>query len=102
MVEMSLQQQKEVRDQLSTLFEQPGWKWMQEVLQNQLNVRVQNLILQSAGRVDDIVGLLQLKGECTGLKLAIELPQLSLRTLEEQIELEVHDARQKETEYGSE
>lgn len=88
MTEEEYRHYQEVRAQLRQLFEHPGWKWLRQVMENQVGTRIGTLVLTAPEGLDDMVRKAYATGEVAGLKLAMDLPQASLDTIDEDLEQE--------------
>lgn len=63
----------------------PGWIELQKVLQDQANMRHNNIILNPLAGADGVYLQEFQKGECAGLKLAFHLPMQLVESLETEI-----------------
>lgn len=84
--------QREVRDlqeeqsRLRSLTEHTGFKYLREVLQEQVKVRTQAIILTPLNSLDETLHQEYSKGEAAGISLAERFVEIRLTDLAEQIE----------------
>lgn len=83
----ALREHQEELTKVRRLIDEPGFKWFQNICSTQVQNRLTDIVLAPPEGLDDMVKKIYAIGECAGLRLALNLPEIHKEQLEYDIKL---------------
>lgn len=91
MEEEQTQDWREILHAYRDLVRSAGWELLGELIEAQIKTRDNHILAMELNGIEDVMELQALKNERKGLKLAMQLPELVIQTIENDHDKELNE-----------